>query len=54
MVIKRGMYFMGNVNGKLIRIINASEYAVTYICVETGKIFTVGRKLFEHCDLSAV
>lgn len=54
MEIKIGMYFKGDINGKIIRIINASEKAVTYMDVESGRIFTVGREMFEHCYLHQV
>lgn len=54
MDIKRGMYFKGNINGKIIIIINASEKNVTYKDMERGTIFTVGRKMFEHCDLTRI
>ncbi|MBQ3157070.1 MAG: hypothetical protein IJB81_09130 [Clostridia bacterium] len=54
MEIKIGMYFQGIVNGKVIRIVNASDQAVTYADVETGKIFTVGRKMFERCYLTRI
>lgn len=54
MKIEIGMYFQGIVNGKVIKIVNASEQAVTYEDIETGKIFTVGRKMFEHCYLTKI
>lgn len=54
MEIKIGMYFKGDMNGKVIRIVNASDQAVTYADVETGKIFTVGRRMFEHCYLTKI
>lgn len=54
MEIKKGMLFKGDINGKVILIINASEQAITYKCMESGKIFTVGRKMFEHCYLTRV
>lgn len=54
MEIKIGMHFKGIMNGKIIRIVNASDQAVTYVDVETGKIFTVGRKMFERCYLTKI
>lgn len=54
MEIKKGMFFNCDINGKTILIINASEQAVTYKCMESGKIFTVGRKMFEHCSLTRI
>lgn len=54
MEIKIGMYFKGDINGKIIRIINVSKQAVTYEDVESRRIFTVGRKMFEHCYLTQV
>lgn len=54
MEIKQGMFFRGMINGKTIQIINASDYAVTFRDAETNKIFTVGRKMFEHCYLERV
>lgn len=54
MEIKKGMFFKGDINGKFILIINASKQAVTYKCMESEKIFTVGRKMFEHCYLTRI
>lgn len=54
MEIKKGMFFRGDINSKIILIINASEEAVTYKCMESGNIFTVGRKMFEHCYLTRI
>lgn len=54
MEIKRGMYFRGNINGRIILIVNASKDYVTYKDMEHGTIFTVGRKMFEHCDLTRI
>lgn len=54
MEIKIGMFFKGIMNGKVIQIVNASEQAITYRDVENGRIFTVGRKMFEHCYLTRV
>lgn len=54
MEIKRGMYFKGMINGKTIRIENASEQAVTFRDCDNQQIFTVGRKMFEHCYLEKI
>lgn len=52
MEIKSGMYFRGDMNGKTVRIINASDKLITFDDVDNGKIFTVGRSMFEHCYLT--
>ncbi len=52
MSIEIGMYFRGDINGKVIKIINVSNHAVTYTDVDNWKIFTVGRAMFEHCYLT--
>lgn len=49
-----GMLFKGCMNGKIIKIINASDKLITYKCMETGKIFTMGRKTMERCYLERI
>lgn len=51
MEIKNGMHFVGNKNGREIVIINATPAAVTYRDLEHGTAFTVGRAMFERCDV---
>lgn len=53
MEIKNGMHFVGNKNGREIVIINATPAAVTYRDLEHATVFTVGRAMFEHCDIRA-
>lgn len=54
MDIKIGMYFKGIMNGKVIKIVNVSNQAVTYAALDTGIVFTMGRKAFEHLYLERV
>ena len=49
-----GALFKGYMNGKIIKIINASDKLLTYKCMETGKIFTTGRKTMECCYLERI
>ena len=49
-----GTLFKGYINGKIIKIINASDKLVTYKCMETGKVFTMGRKAIERCYLEKI
>lgn len=53
MEIKNGMHFVGNKNGREIVIINATPATVTYRDLEHATVFTVGRAMFEHCDIRA-
>ena len=53
MEIKNGMHFVGNKNGREIVIINATPATVTYRDLEHGTVFTVGRAMFELCDIRA-
>lgn len=48
------MLFMGNKNGRIVRIKSATACAVTYQDMKYGTVFTVGREMFERCDISAV
>ena len=54
MEIKKGMYFQGIVNKKVITIISANDKAVTFSDINTGKVFTVGREMFEHCSITQI
>lgn len=54
MEIKVGMHFQGAVNGAVFRIVNVNDRVVTYTIADTGKTFTVGRKMFEHCLLKRI
>ena len=54
MEIEAGIKFRGNVNGAEIVILKADAQAVTYRSLQHGTVFTVGRKMFEHCDISLV
>lgn len=48
------MLFMGNQNGRILKITSATSCAVTYQDVKYGTVFTVGREMFERCDISEV
>lgn len=50
--IEPGMKFVGNRNGREILILKADNTNVTYQDLKYMTVFTVGRKLFERCDLS--
>ena len=52
MKIEKNMLFKGNVNNKMI--IDANEKHVIYKCMETKRIFSIGRKAFEHCLLQKI
>lgn len=54
MKIEKNMLFKGNVNNKIIMIIDANEKHVIYKCMETKRIFSIGRKAFEHCLLQKI
>lgn len=54
MGIKAGQHYKGNVNNEVFRIVNATSKTVTYEVMRSGKTFTVGRKMFEHCALTRV
>lgn len=50
--IEPGMKFVGNRNGREILILKADNTNVTYQDLKYKTVFTVGRKMFERCDLS--
>ena len=50
--IEPGMKFVSNRNGREILILKADNTNVTYRDLKYMTVFTVGRKLFERCDLS--
>lgn len=50
--IEPGMKFVSNRNGREILILKADNTNVTYQDLKYMTVFTVGRKLFERCDLS--
>lgn len=54
MEIKKGMHFQGIVNKKVITIISANDKVVTFSDIKTKKVFTVGRKMFEHCGITQI
>lgn len=54
MVIKEGMVFRGNKNGREVKILSANEIQVTYRDLKYGTVFTVGRALFERSDITLV
>ena len=54
MKIEPGMKFKGNVNNAMFVIVKADKKIVTYKDVTSGKIFTVGRKMFEHLDIAEI
>ena len=50
MEIKSGMYFRGDINGKTIMIINASDELITFSDVDNGKIFIRNmEKIYRGC-----
>lgn len=54
MEIKAGQHYKGNVNNEVFRIVNATAKSVTYEHMRSGKTFTVGREMFEHCAMTMV
>lgn len=54
MKIEVGMKFKGNINGRTVTILKADANFVTYRCDDNGVVFSMGRKAFEHCDVSAI
>lgn len=54
MDIKPGMMFKGKINGRMIKILKADDVSVVYKDMQHGTVFSVGRKLFENCDLIAI
>lgn len=54
MDIKTGEQYKGNVNNEILKIVKATDKTVTYEHMRSGKIFTVGREMFEHCALTRV
>ncbi len=48
MNITQGDRFVGRINGANILVLSASDKYITYKIVSSGKIFTMGRKTFEH------
>lgn len=54
MDIKPGMKFKGIVNNAVFVIVKADKKIVTYKDVTSGKIFTVGRKMFDHLDIAEI
>lgn len=48
------MLFMGNKNGRIVKILNANAYTVTYRDTKYGTVFTLGRELFNRCDIREV
>lgn len=51
MEIKAGMKFIGNVNGREIQVLRVDGVSVTYQDMKYMTVFTVGRNMFEHCDI---
>lgn len=51
MKIEPGMKFRGNVNGCEILVLRADSHNVIYRDLKSGYLFTVGRSLFENCDI---
>lgn len=54
MEIKKGMKFRGNKNGREIEILKVADHAIIYKDLKYGTVFTLGRKTFEHCDLTKI
>lgn len=54
MKIEKGMIFKGNVNNELIEVVDVNDKVVRYRCLKNNRVFSYGRKAFEHCDLSVV
>ncbi len=54
MKIEPGMKFRGNVNGCEILVLRADSHNVIYRDLKSGYLFTVGRSLFENCDIREV
>ena len=52
--IKPGMLFMGNKNGRIVKILNANAYTVTYRDTKYGTVFTLGRETFNRCDIREI
>lgn len=49
--IKKNQIYTGIMNGEKILIINPGNEYITYQHLRTGRVFTVGRKMFERCLL---
>ncbi len=54
MKIEKGMIFQSPTNNRKIKILEASDCYVRYQDLKYMTVFTVGRKMFEHCQLKEV
>ena len=52
MEIEVGMKFIGNRNGREIQVLKVGSVSVTYQDMQYMTLFTVGRKMFEHLDIT--
>jgi hypothetical protein len=52
MEIEVGMKFIGNRNGREIQVLKVDNVSVTYQDMQYMTLFTVGRKMFEHLDIT--
>lgn len=48
------MLFTGNKNGRIVKILNANAYTVTYRDTKYGTVFTLGRETFNRCDIREI
>lgn len=54
MKIEKGMIFQSPTNNRKIKILEASDSYVRYQDLKYMTVFTVGRKMFEYCQLKEV
>lgn len=54
MNVEKGMVFQSPTNNRKIKILEASDSYVRYQDLKYMTVFTVGRKMFEHCKLKEV
>lgn len=54
MKIEKGMIFQGLINNRKIKVLDVSDTYVRYQDLKYMTMFTVGRKMFEHCQIKEV